>query len=534
MHMMQRPCTSQRIGPRHPGSSCEVPLHGGDMRLCWRLLGHTYVRACMNEITKRLFTGEGIVVFQGNEPRAPSSAFRKVLNREYVPFVRDALDCIMAFGIVPIAFRSEVRAGGVGEDHQVPYVPRYGTYNVTTWSEAGVQRFRFYWAGNAVEGVGETGGTPDDRVLIAHDFGADPDLSGRLRSNLWTAAAQLGFIDELHGLALTGERIAANPPLVTAYNPAVETKVHAQFKDGFFVGDTECVDRAQAGYERSAEQHALFQANMQTWERHMGVDAATQFGAAATTLPSSVTEPRGHAVPKWARDWRGAEMPWSREYWLEPTRSLVSPQLPRTRPDLVPLTQHVQEVVCGVLNVPRGMLSTGSHIKSGVDAVQEAMARTVNRWADVLGGLMTGVYNHTFGVNDLREELRIRWHRRRRGPLDLAANLLTEADLFEADEKTRIRLAFDLPPTTTPERLDQLYNRGIIAWRAYATMQLRMNNLARDYLASEDDPFTHDEQRALVFGAGKRKRTDDDKSDGQADAVQQTHDDAADEAKKRK
>ena len=340
--------------------------------------------------------------------------------------------------------------------------------------------------------------------MIAHDFGFDPNVDGTLTSNLHAIAIQLSFIGEISGLALTAERIAANPPIITTYNAAIDDAADDKFSENFFVGNPDrCQNRAQITYERNSQQQQLFRESMRTWESYNGLSAALEFGADAPRYRRGENQPEGAVAPEWARDWNGAEMPWSRQYYLDASRLLVQQQLPRPRGDLVNMSEQAMGVVCGVLNVPRGMLASDSTVRAGVEAVSEAMHRTVNRWADTLGNLMTATYNHTFGIQDLRDELRIRLETKRTSPFDMAERLLTEEDLFEAEAKTRVRLAFDLPPSTTPEQLDAMYDRGILSWQTYGKAKLRLNNFSGDQLASDTDPLTKEEQRQLLLGPPK-------------------------------
>jgi len=539
VHLSERPPTGRARGKRGrekpSGTStawetAEVPLRRDQVERAWGALAHPHVRMCFNEMTKRLFAGVGIVVYQGNTPRIPTDAFRTVLQRDFVPFDRDALDAIMTIGVVPIAFR-KVPTNGLGEEDLVPYVPKFGTYTITTFSVDGIQRFNFYrnnfyaGAGNSPATAGAASGPAfwgssgfgdhDPSVMVAHDFGYNPNVDGTLTSNLHAIAEQLSFISEMNGLAVTAERISSNPPLVTEYNNAIEDRAEDKFSENFYVGNPDrCVARAEAVYERNAQQQAAFRENMRLWEQYNGLRGCEEFvdGDGQSVVPHDrrASEPEGTVAPAWGRDWRGAEMPWSRQYYIGATRRHVQHHLPRARGDLVAMNAQAMDIVCGVLNVPKGMLSSDSHVRAGVEAVSEAMHRTVNRWADLLSHLMTAVYNHTFGVKDLRDELRIQVQRRRRSPYETAEKLLTEADLFAAEQKTRVRLAFDLPPSTSPERLDAMYNRGIIGWETYATAQLRLQNFARDQLASESDPLSKEEKKMLLFGAkpsfGKEKR----------------------------
>lgn len=485
--------------------TAEVVINPRQMHNAWHSLSHRIVRQCYNEITKRLFSGVGIVVFQGNQPRPVSDAFRTLLQKDFMAFARDAMQAIFAFGVVPVAFRPGIGGAGLGVDGMVPYVPAFGSYTITTWSVDGLQQYKFYQGSGGCDVVcgGTTStGQADPSVVVAHNFGFDPNLDGTLTSNAHCIVEQLAFVDELMKLALTAERIATNPPIFTAYNPHIDDRAEARHKENFFAGDASaCADRAEAVYQRDAEQQAAFRANAKIWERVNGISRLEAFGTECLPLRGE-NEPTGALVPAWGRDWRGAEMPWAREYNLGVTRQLVQQQLPRPRTDLGDLTSQAMDIVCGVMNVPRGLLASDTHVRAGVEAVSEAMHRTVNRWADVLSHLLTAVYNHTYGRQDLHDELLVRMHARRRlSPTTQRADqLITERDLFEVEAKTRVRLAFDLPPSTTPERLDAMYNRGILSWQTYATSQLRLNNFARDELAAAVDPLSKAEQRELLLG----------------------------------
>ncbi len=487
------------------GTTDEVPLDANECARAWQMLSHEYVRMCTNEIDQHLKSGKGVIVRQGSELRTPTALFNTFLQRDMSPFGHDARNAILAIGVVPIAFRRP-QVAGLGIDAVAPFVPAVGTYTITTWAECGVQRFRFYWsaarAGTDGYGISAHFGEPDDLVLVAHNFGFNPTLDGRLTSNFNTLASPLLFAIEMQQLALRAERIRAAPPMVTAFNHAAHESLLRQDsgsggRDGFFVGDIDQCERLEElMYERNAREQAAFEDEMRTWESCTGLDAQTDFNVRFRRGRDAAHSP----VPRRARDWRGHEMPWSRQHYIGPSRTLVNAQLPTPRADLEKLNQQTMSVVCGVLNVPRGLLAADSHVRAGVEVVNAAMFRTVNRWADVLGNLMTGVYNHTLGIADLRDELRARAERRRRSPLDRADQLLSERDLFEAERHTRVHLTYDLPLSIPEERLDRLYERGVISWSTYTSNLLRLSNLARDQLANSEDPLSHADRLVLLLG----------------------------------
>ena len=523
MNMYEKPQyqtrrSGKRRRQRDAGSTYEVQLDVRQMDRSWAHLSHPYVRMCVNEITKRLFSGQGVVATRGQEMQRVSEPFNTYLQRDMAPFSRDALDAILAFGVVPIAFRRP-KTAGLGPNELAPHVPRYGTYTITTWAETGMQHFAFYWSSSSLDGgwhapmsYSSEGpyGEPDENVLIAHDFGFDPNLNGGLTSNMHVIGQQLALVRELTSLALTGERISSNPPLVLGYDSRVDEQAEKNFGESFFVGDADrCQNREDAVYERDASRRAELANQLQVWSNMTGQDPRAEFGDAANVLGIRERRDAGRVAvpPTGATDFSGAEMPWARMYRLGVTDQHVSHQLPQTRRDYTQIVSQSMDIVCGVLNVPRGLLASESNVRAGVEAVAEAMHRTVNRYADALSHLMTGVYNHLFGISDLRDELRIRMEQRRRTPFDTAPQLLSDNDLFEARAKVRVRLQFDLPPSTTQESLNFLHDRGILSWSVYGSSMLRLNGFSRDQLDSKTDPLNMREQRVLLLGKDADKPT---------------------------
>jgi len=289
----------KRRRQREAGSTYEVELDLQQMDRSWAHLSHPYVRMCVNEITKRLFSGQGVVAVRGQEMQRASEPFNTYLQRDMAPFSRDALDAILAFGVVPIAFRRP-KTAGLGPSEMAPYVPRYGTYTITTWAEVGMQHFAFYWSSASLDNRngwhapmahGGPHGEPDDTVLIAHDFGFDPNLNGGLTSNMHVIGQQLRLVGELTGLALTAERIASNPPLVLGYDSRVDEHAEKNFGESFFVGDADrCQNREDSVYERDASRRAELANQLRVWSEMTGQDPRTEFGDAANVLGSSVRD----------------------------------------------------------------------------------------------------------------------------------------------------------------------------------------------------------------------------------------------------
>jgi len=538
------------------GNTKEVPLCPRQTHLAWDTQRHSCVRMCLNEIIKRLFAGGGLVAMRGDEMLTPSPAFASYMHRELGPFSRNAFLAAQTFGLVPVAFEKAEHEleSGAGEMRVSPYVPKFGTYTITTRSVNGHQEFAFYWGGpcsDAAISVAVRGGCggderlegafgdPDDSVVIVSDFGSNPNLDGTLTSNLSAVVENILFHNELVDAAVTAERIASNPAVFTARNPAYDAQNSlrdTQLGEAWFAGsaarqahlaqenafsgggqgrpalsdDADGDGPGVATYTRTPQEIRGTRLMLRAFERETGLSADEHFAVPGV---SACDDEDPVAVRGQARHpGTGHVMPWSSQYFIGASRSLVHQQMPQTRGDLTQLTRNLQETVCGVLSVPRTLIVAESNVRAGVENSENTMNKTVQYWADLLGDLLTRVYRHMFGQSDLAEELRMRVEQKRRmlraryGPATRAVpvhDLVTDSDLFDAAQKTSVSLVFDLVPVTSTERLTFLHDRGIISWKVYAESMLRVNNLPRAYLASEEEPNVENGPSGAEKGARK-------------------------------
>ena len=577
------------------GDTPEVTLCARQCRLAWEVQSHPCVRMCINEITKRLFSGDGMIVTRGDETLTPSPAFASYLRRELAPFVRNAFMAINAFGVVPIAFRNgdvDVEAGA-GVMRVSPYVPDFGTYTITTYSHRGQQHFRFHWGGamsqhdgcgDNAAGVGVTlqqidaFGEADDSVIVAHEFGASPNLDGTLNSNFAAIVENVLFHQELVRAAVTAERIASNPPVFTARNlkyDEQQRQYSANLGEATFSGSADrqtllagegdddgddCLGNSGGGggglngedgagvgmatYERTGREISAFQSMMEVFEARTGLRAGEYLGVGSG--PGCAADNQSRSVRGSGRNpHTGYVMPWAAQFNLGAARTLVHQQMPQTRGDLVQLTRILQETVCGVLSVPRALILADSSVKAGVESTENTMNKTVQHLAEQLGDLATRVYQHLFGRVDLAEELQLRVEQKRKllrarfgeraADRLQAADLLTERDMFEATRKTAVTIGFDLVPVTSNERLDHMYERGIITWRAYGESMLRLNGMPRTMLAHETAPpnsYGLQQQQQQPSAGKKRAKTDDSANDNEQAAA--VTNDADNETKRKK
>lgn len=467
------------------------PIHMTAARFAQR---NAMTRTCHNELVKRLFDGDGLIAMKDGKRMHMNIAGSSYLKRDLTPFTLEVFETANLIGIVPIAFYKDPDSP-IGAEQLIPYVPAFGSYTITTKSVNGRQQFQFYWGADCwlacdqdmlnsgpQWNTGGVFGKLDKTIIIARSFGTSPTIDGALVSNYATIAVQLGFIEELRSRMLVAERINSNPPVITEYNRQSAVTDDPRLKTAYYGGDGDgCEFAAQATYERNAGQQAELKRQMQVYQQTMGLDARSKFDVIDISTSSD---------PAHNYNASSDTMPWGSEAYLGAERTLVHQTMPSTRSDFVPIVEQASRIVCGIMGVPHTLFaSSGGRERAGVEAGSEALSRTVNKWTAVLGDVATLVYQDTIGIVDLHRELRSRIEKKRKNR-DLATTparlLLTEADLLDAKAKTSVRICFDSSPTTTPERLMDLYEQGLINRNTFGELMLRVNNLSRDQLDLRD------------------------------------------------
>jgi len=475
-----------------------VLLDVEQMNAAWAARRADMVCMCMAEINKRLFSGRGVIAQRAGVADDSDDTF---MSTYMVPFARDSEDAYMAFGVVPIAV-GRVRGVGHGEQELVPFVPRYGTYNISTWAENGVQQFGFHWTADGAASPSRWGNLavdPDAQVQVAHDFGKDPDLTGRLNSLFHSCVPAVNLANKMTGHLLDAERVASLPPVVTEYDASRAPAVDPVIKSSPYAGgapEAECETHAVNTLTRTAEQQAVWKEQMRAHARSHGYTPGEMF----RTRETSLVDAPEFANPAEAIDDRGYRMPWGTSLPLPPERHLVALQLPQARADYVPIQTMCLERVCAVLGVPRSLFTGSSAVSAGAENTASDMQRTVRHLADMLTTLMTLAYNVTQGTRTLERELRSTIERvrvsRKLAPI---VSLISVEERKAMQRRAFVRLTFDLPPAVDLDKLAWLYGAKIISWRTFARYALRGAEMDASELATLDDPHKDDDRRSLAF-----------------------------------
>lgn len=446
----------------------KVQLDEEQCHVAWMTRVHSDVVPCLDEIQKQLFANEKIMMYRNHTIVDVSLNFERFLLQDLVPFAKIAFLTINAFGVLPVAYRRTIH--GIGTDALAPYVPTFGTYDIWTWADHGVQQFELRWKHSPDKA--------DLSVTIFTDASHLPNLDGTLTSNLYTCYLKLEWITEMQELAIRGERIRSNPPVVQEFRPLNDDEYSGANREALrtkpFAGAalTTCEEKALRSQERTAEEIEKLMDTLMNYEESTKRSAHKEFGI-------DLRRRRQRLHPKTTNQSFRAhaehEQPWDSQLYLPPERVMRPIQMPVLRSDLVNLSNQCRESIYSILKVPIGYMRHTSTARSGVAATEAAMYKTVMYWADVLSNIITDIYDHLFGAINLKEELRREYRVSKK--LTQHGACLTEDAVVRAVARSKTTLRFDVVPAVDADELRLLRDEGYITNATAARDLLRINNL---------------------------------------------------------
>lgn len=277
---------------------------------------HPAVAAARTVLLGQLLSG-GLQVTQDGERKDLKPAFRRHLDRHWIPFARDVIDCFLMWGFCVTIFEEEdaedalrlaakrarsdgsvsARRAATLPPNIVPRVPDLGTYEVAWNSSGRLGYIRKYCVYSNAPGHATT----IDEDAVVHIRQA-PDMQGNIVSPLASVFELGSFVNALTELAFTAEVSRSTPSIVTQVRKVDKTQA---LDTGALFFDSESRNVA-AGQEAEESQQAArtleLQARLakeinkvQQWDRG-GLDPRT-LDHSRTVAPHDIP-PKLFTLPK--------------------------------------------------------------------------------------------------------------------------------------------------------------------------------------------------------------------------------------------
>jgi len=401
----------------------EIHVSDNAIQRLWTAFHTPIVQACRDFLVRQLCHRPQF--WRGKQVIEQSAHMTAILDDYWTPFIGDCIDSILVVGVVPWV----VARGGKKEP--VPRVMKRGTYRLAVVHERDEHvRVKAY----AKKAMGEDGGSD---VFVLDGFGYTPDLRGNLRSPLAVIFRLLAFETRMMDCTVLAESIRCNPVTVTQQRRGEKTHEDPEF--------LLCADASL----HEAQEDDRYERNKRNAE-----NAALQTELYRTAIGGDIAAPLPTFFP------------------VDDGREIVQQTLPAVRGDFVSIIKMVQEQVCAVLSVPRGLLITDNAVKTDTENLRFHFQRTKGWWAQQLQRGLTTVYYAIYGKRDAKE-------------------LVKNPDLEQVGElfnQTAVRVDIPQAIQASPDFLWMCYERGVVSWTEFVTNTRGMIGLPTERFPHETDP----------------------------------------------
>ena len=371
------------------------------------------VYTCRNILHQHLF-GNGILFGHRRGRIRPDPHMQEIMTDFWLPFCKDMLDAVLTLGIVPI------RILKLDDGLCVPIVLEPECAQIKMTYAYGIRDYKIM--DHQQEEVPDT--------FILDTFGFSPTMNGDIKSVVCNLIPQIKYINMMMGTALTMEQKRTEPIILTE---AVDTKVdnveginYDYYADGDMqdTSDKNKFNRNRSNIAQLAHQQAMY-------DQFFSGGPEPSTGSAV--LDRVVTLPMGQRVVN------------------RPTQT--------GRGDIVAQIKAFEDVVCGVMGVPRSLIMSDTPHKSDAEGTHQTFQKTVMAWKSQIQSACEQIYNIVY-ADSIKSQLMTAMGKKRKRTNDIA-------DVYALKKRLQVEIVFPISPFMGHEQLFSHYQRGVLPWDTY-------------------------------------------------------------------
>lgn len=371
------------------------------------------VYTCRNILHQHLF-GNGILFGHRRGRIRPDPHMQEIMSDFWLPFCKDMLDSVLTMGIVP------VRVVKLEDGLCVPVVLEPECAQIKMTYAYGIREYKILDHQHE-----EVPGT-----FVLDTFGFSPTINGDIKSVVCNLIPQIKYINMMMGTALTMEQKRTEPIILTE---AVDTKVdnveginYDYYADGDMQNTTDQnkFNRNRSNIAQLAHQQAMY-------DQFFSGGPEPSTGSAV--LDRVVTLPMGQRVVN------------------RPTQT--------GRGDIVAQIKAFEDVVCGVMGVPRSLIMSDTPHKSDAEGTHQTFQKTVMSWKSQVQAACEQIYNIIY-ADSIKSQLMAAMGKKRKRKNDIA-------DVYALKKRLQVEIVFPISPFMGAEQLFSHYQRGVLPWDTY-------------------------------------------------------------------
>ena len=357
-----------------------IPLKGLQtkaLEYLWR--EEPVLRGCINRIMQAVFAGG--VTIDGGEP---TPDFQHYLSEYWIPFGCDLITNFILYGFCPYIINKKRISSRPKRFIQYPVALPIGTYEIRVDCNKDYERiFKVFQRNYRNQPLDLR--NPDTRVKLAFfNYSTMPSIRGEIQTDLCSLLNTIHNTDEHEQYALRAEAIISNPTLF------IQSKTENRtFEE---VSHLRAFDNTDVEWARDAKR------KRGTVENYEGMMHSANTAASANSNAPRISSRTGRMFPVHKKLWQNNifAIPEGTEF------SSNVPQ-PSMRGDIESLIKHKEDLLCGVIGVPRGLLMgdvSGQAQSAQSESQNETFRRTVDTHKGAVLRVFKIIYIEIFGQQE--------------------------------------------------------------------------------------------------------------------------------------
>ena len=385
-----------------------------------RMLKEPNIQMCRNILKQNLFA-RGLEVEKGD---------LKDLEEVYLRFLEDAFDYCLFLGFVPYRI---VEIYG----ERVPVVCQPDTFDAYVVTDANnminIVLYERHEAKNASGNSDVRKEIKDSHIFF--DFGHNPDTTGHLHSLMQSIRRELNFKQNLQSCLQKMELKRSDPPVLTESTENSAANAGDDLDYGFFADADLASEAEQAKFMRTDAQMKAIRDQTEIYHQWLGEDEQSAAPSGIFPLPSG--------------------------------QKFVNAPLPDGRHDFVQIRRSIQDLVFGLMGVPRSLIfSDGTH-KGDAEGTHATFNSAIAWWKRTLGRCASEaklVCDAKTIVKTVREKRKA--DSAKSGDAGKRIRL-SSSDVALIRRENATKFVFPTIPSLRMDEVHVLYDRGALSWKQY-------------------------------------------------------------------
>lgn len=388
----------------------------------------TAVMMCKNIIKHNLLSN-GILFSHRRGRIRPDPHMQEIMNDYWLPFCEQMVDSVLIMGLVA------VRIVELDDGLHIPVVMEPNSCQISVIEEQGLRSYVLLDAQNE----------PIPNSLVFDKFGYSPTLAGRLTSPVSVLLPEIEYINMLRGTSVRMEANRADPMLLAEVAETRTSNTEGIQYDYFADGDMQSSDDATKFHRNRTNVQQLAQ-QQQLYNAFFAGDVNTPTRA-GTALENVVTLPIGQKITNTPHH--------------------------TGRGDVVHQYKMFQDVVCGVLGVPRSLIMSDTPHKSDSEGTHQTFMKTILWWKKNIQQACEHVYNIIYAEDIQKQLLKSMNSKKRKREMGVGA-------MYALKKRLQVQISFPVTPFMSNDDLYVHYQRGVMPWETYVECAARNASLPFD------------------------------------------------------